>query len=471
MVSERSRHASELLLAVVLLAPPLAFSQQSRDFSSTQDPGSASPPTQTQTSGTEAGATQSEPNPAATQGLFAQALNSASPLARESGPLQWGWLSVRSATFLQYFTNTTLDNPGTQPASQDLSGSQLSTMIVLNHAFGASRRTQLTVQYAPSLFISEGHVYTNALNQSAGLDTNFQLSPRLSFQISDRFSYYGNQRYYSGLSLGVDYSLGTVAQNSFLNGPGTVIFNSVGATFTYLWSPFTTVSFAPTFGYENSTGAVNNGQNLSALNGGGQVTVSHSLSATQTVGITYLGQYASYANTSTTAGPQSNSLLQDFLLTYGKQMGASWRLSLGLGLASNTGTDSQTDLAATAGITKSFQRMNFAVNYHRGHQFNGYITSASTDRVDLVNTIRWSPRVATSTSVAYFRTASSPTPGPSGMYATEQLSFGLTRALSLTGGISYTKQTGTGDAVYLQSGHTTVGTIGITWTPAATVRH
>jgi hypothetical protein len=471
MVSERSRRVSELLLAVVLLAPPLAFSQQPPDFSSTQDPVSVSPPTQTQTSGTEAGATQSEPNPAATQGSFAKALNSAGPLAGENGPLQWGWLSVRSASFLQYFANTTFDNPGTQPVSQDLSGSELSTMIVLNHAFGASRRTQLTVQYAPSLFISEGHVYTNALNQSAGLDTSFQLSPRLNFQISDRFGYFGNQRYYSGLSLGVDYSLGTVAQNNFLNGPGTVIFNSVGATFTYLWSPVTTVSFGPTFGYQNSTGAVNKGQNLNALNGGGQVTVSHSLTATQTVGITYLGQYASYANTSTTAGPQSNSLLQDFLVRYGNQIGASWHLALGLGLASNTGIDSQSSLAATAGITKSFQRMDFAVNYYRGHQFNGYITSGSTDRVDLVNTIRWSPRVATSTSVAYFRTASSPTPGPSGMYATEQLSFGLTRALSFTGGISYAKQTGTGDAVYLQSGHTTLATVGITWTPAATVQH
>jgi hypothetical protein len=471
MVSERKGHVSELLLAVVLLAPPLAFSQQSSDFSSTQDPGSASPPTQTQTSGTEAGATQNEPNPAATQGLFAHALNSAGPLAGENGPLQWGWLSVRSASFLQYFTHTTLDNPGTQPVSQDLSGSELSTMIVLNHAFGASRRTQLTVQYAPSLFISEGRVYTNALNQSAGLDTTFQLSPRLSFQISDRFSYYGNQRYYSGLSLGVDYSLGTVAQNNFLNGPGRVIYDTVGAAFSYLWSPVTTVSFAPTFGYQNSTGVANNRQNLSALNGGAQVTVSHSISATQTVGITYLGQYASYANTSTTAGPQSNSFLQDFLMTYGKQIGASWRLNLGLGLVSNSGIDSQSGVAASAGITKSFQRMNFAFNYHRGHQFNGYITSGSTDRVDLDNTIRWSPRVATSTSVAYFRTASSPNSGPSGTYATEQVSFGLTRALSLTGGIAYTKQTGTGDVVYLQSGHTTLATVGITWTPAATVQH
>jgi hypothetical protein len=470
MVRERNWQAAELMLALALLAPPLAYSKQAPDSCPTQDPGSGNPPAQTPTPGTESGATQSEPNPTATtQGLFARALNSASPLAGENGPLQWGWVSVRSASFSQYFTNTNLNNPGAQPVSLDSNGTQLSTSIVVNHAFGASRSTQLTVQYAPSLFISEGHVYTNALSQSAGLDTTFQLTPRWSFQIADRFSYYGNQRYYSGLSLGVDYSQGTVAQNSFLNGPGTVISNTVGATFSYLWSPVTTVSFAPTFGYQNSSGVVNSGQNLSTFFGGGQLTVFHLLSATQTVGISYSGQYASYTNTSTTAGPQSNSLLQDFLVTYGKQIGATWRLSLGLGLTNNTGIDGQSGLAVSAGITKSFQKMDLAANYHRGHQFNGYITSGSTDRIDLVNTIRWSRRFTTSTSAAYFQTASSPTSGPSGTYATEQLSFALARALSLTGGISYTNQTG--DGVYVQGGHARFATIGIIWSPAAQVQH
>lgn len=470
MVKERCRRLGQLLLAIALLAPSFAFSQQFPDSSSTQDPGSANPPTQTQTSGREGGATQSEPSPAATtQGLFARALNSASPLAGENGPLQWGWISVRSASFAEYFNNVTFANPGMLPVSQDLKASQLSTSIVLNHAFGASRATLLTVQYAPSLSIVEGNVYTNALNQTAGVDTTFQLSPRWSLQVSDRFSYYGNQRYFSGLSLGVDYSLGTVAQNDFLNGTGRVIYDTVGASFAYLWSPRTTLSFAPTFGYQNSTGAVNSVQNLTAFYGGGQVTVSHALSATQTVGISYTGQYGSYTNTSTIAGPQSNSFLQDLLITYGKQVGASWRLSLGLGLVNSTGNNSQTGLAASAGITKSFSRMDFALNYYRGHQFNGYITSGSSDRIDLVNTIRWNRRFTTSSSAAYFLTAGSSTPGRSGVYATEQLSFGLTRVLSLTGSIAYTKQTG--DGVYVQNGHTRFATVGIAWSPAVPAQH
>ncbi len=470
MVRERSWRVAELLLGLALLAPPLAYSQQPPDSGSTQDPGSGNPSAQTQTTGTDSGINQSEPNPAATtQGLFARALNSASPLPGDKGPLQWGWFSVRSASFLEYFNDVTLDNPGMPPESENLSSSQLSTTIVVSHAFGASRQTQLTIQYAPSLFISEGHLYTNALNQSAGLDTTIRLSPRWSMQISDRFSYLGNQRYFSGLSLGVDYSLGTVVQNTFLNGPGTVIYNSAGATFSYLWSPLTTVSFTPSLGYENSTGAVDSGQNLSALYAGGQLNVTRALTATQTVGISYLAQYAEYTNTSSTAGPQSNGLLQDLLINYGKQIGASWRLNLGLGFASSTNGDSQTSLAASAGISKSFRRMDFAVHYYRGHQFNGYITSSTTDRVDFVNTIRWTRRFITNTSAAYFETPGTATPGPSGFYATEQLSFGLSRTLSLTSGIAFAKQTG--DGVYLQSGQTRMATLGITWALPTTTQY
>jgi hypothetical protein len=457
------------VLALALLVPPLAFSQQPTDSGLTQDPGSANPPTQTQTSGTDAGATQSEPNPAATtQGLFARALNSASPLGGDSGPLQWGWISVRSISFLQYFNDVTVDNTGMPPLSQDYDSSAVSASIVVNHAFGSDRLTQLTVQYTPSLYIEEGHVYTNALNQSAGIDTTFQLSPRWALQISNRFSYFGNQRNFSGLSLGVDYSQGTVVQNSFLNGPGRVIYDTVGATFTYLWSQFTTVSFTPTFGYQNSTGVGNDGQELSGLYGGAMGTVSHAISATQTVGISYTGQYASYTNTSTTAGPQSNNLQQDFLITYGQQIGASWHVSAGLGLTSNSSGGNQIGLAASAGISKSFKRTDFAVNFYRGHQFNGYVTSGSTDRIDLVNTIRWSRRFSNYTSAAYFQTTGSSTPGPSGTYVTEQLSFGLTRALSLTGGIAYTKQTG--DGVYVQNNSTRMATAGVTWAPGSTVQ-
>jgi hypothetical protein len=152
-----------------------------------------------------------------------------------------------------------------------------------------------------------------------------------------------------------------------------------------------------------------------------------------------------------------------------KTFGASWRLNLGLGVTANTGIGSQSGVGASAGVTKSFQRMDFALNYNRGHQFSGYITAGSTDRVDLLHTVRWSERLSTSTSLAYFRTGRSPTSVTSGEYGTEQLNYRLTRSLSFIGGISYTKQTG--DGVYLLSGNRRLATVGITWAPAPSAQY
>jgi hypothetical protein len=459
-MSKKTSRLREFLMATALLAPTtLAFAQEPTD--SGQNP-STGPGQDTAASDI----TQGQPNAAATtQGLFARALNSASPLSGENGPLQWGALSVRSLSFQQYYSQASLQTPGTPTQTASLDISQVSTDIVVSHAFGASHSTQFSLQYTPSLFLTEGHIYTNALNQTAGVDMIFQLDPRLSLQFSDRFNYYGRQRSFSGLSLDANYSLGTVAQNNFLDGPARVIYNAFGATFTHLWSPVTTVSFTPTLGYQDSTGAVSAIQNVSAFGSGGQLIVSHQLSATQTVGISYTGVHLSYSNSSTTAGPQANGWQQDLLLNYSQQLAATWRLSVGLGLTDDTGINSQSGLAANAGITKSFQRMDFAVNYYRGHQFNGYITNQSSDRIDLLHTVRWTPRFATTTSLAYFRTTNSSNSATSGEYATEQVSYGLTRSLSLTAGFAYTKQTG--DGVYLLSGNRKLASVGITWAPPA----
>ncbi|HEY2547617.1 MAG TPA: hypothetical protein VGI46_16215 [Candidatus Acidoferrum sp.] len=471
MAREKSWHLGEVLLAAALLVPTLAFSQQPPDPTSTQDPGSANPPAQTPDPG--AGSGQSSPNPAGVdQGLFARALNGANPLNGENGPLHWGWLSVRSVSFQEFYGNVSLDDPTAGTLSQSQTSSQLTTAIVLSHAFGASHLSDLTLQYTPSLFITEGHVYTDAVNQNAGFDMTFPVNPRLSVQISDRFSYFGSQRYYSGLSLDANYSLGTVAQNNFLNGPGSVLYESLSGTISYLWSPLTKVSFAPTFGYQNASGAVDAQENTSALYEGGQVSITHSLSATQTIGISYTGEHANYtAGTGSTSTAPTNSTgwQQDFLANYGQQIGASWRVSAGLGVTSNTGTYSETGWAINAGATKSYQVMDFALNYSRGHQFNGYITGGSTDRVDLVNTIRWNHRFTTSTSVAYFRAASGPPPLASGEYATELASYRLTRSLSFTGSVAYNKQSG--DSVFVLNGHSLLGTVGITWAPPVPTKY
>jgi hypothetical protein len=453
---DKIRYRAGTLLAIGLLTPLLGLSQQQPTTDATQAPGAA--PTAGQSPDATPTSDQQQPNAAGTTQGLVRALNGAGSLAGENGPLQWGWISVRSASFLEYFSQVNFADPSIQPQSQNIDASELSASIVVDRAFKSSH---LTIQYSPSLAISNGNIYSNALNQTAGLDTSFRLNPRWTLQVTDRFSYVGSQRTFSGDALSTDFSTGISAPQNFLYGPGSVLNNVLFASFTYLWSPRTTVSFAPSFGYQYGTGAVNSAANETGFSEGGNLTFSHLLSPTKTIGFTYTAQYANYTNSSVSAGPQSNAVLQDFLVTYSQQVNTSLWIHLGLGITSTTGVESGSGLAINASITKKSHRSDLALFYNRGHQFNGFVTSGSSDNVGVTHTIYWTPRLSTATSGDYVRTPNAFPSTQSAWYAAEQLNFGLTRHLSLSGSFAYLTQLG--DGVYVLNSNRRFATVGITW--------
>src|SRR5208283_4478673 len=164
---------------------------------------------------------------------------------------------------------------------------------------------------------------------------------------------------------------GLSVNQNYLSTSGTVLYNIVGASFSYLWSDRTSVSFTPSLGYQYANSTATSGGNVNSVSGGGEVLVTHLLSPTQTIGFSYSGRYAEFTNTSTIAGPQSNSYLQDALVTYHLQYKESWLIRLGLGLTSTLGGSSGTGLGVDVGISKSFHRNTLAAIFNRGHQFNG----------------------------------------------------------------------------------------------------
>jgi hypothetical protein len=454
------------LIAASILVPVRGWSQQESPSTSTQGP---SYPENSEAS--ENTLSNQPPIPAAQSLGFVRALNSARLLVGENGPLQWGLISVRSMSFQEYVNQIHFDNPNIQPQSRNETASQLSTSIVVNRSF---KRSHLVLQYNPSLFFINGHVYSNAMNQDLSLDVNFPLTQRWNLTVADRFSYYGSQRIFSQLSLDADYVTGSTLQKNFLDGPGSLLYNQVSAGFSYLWTPRTTLTVSPFFGYQHSTASVTSGQSgqdLSAFYEGGTVGVSHRLSPTRTLGFTYSMQAAVFSNTfvGSSTNPGSTQFLQDILVIYNQQLNATWHLSLGAGLVTNTGTGSSgTGLAMQAGVTKTFQRVEFAAWYNRGHQFNGFITNEVSDRVDGTAKIYLTRRLATATSGAYFRTAAGSPLSQSGLYATQQLSYQLTRHLSVFGSASHIKQIGNG--VFVLSANRNYFTTGILWEPERTPR-
>src|SRR5208283_3130452 len=152
-------------------------------------------------------------------------------------------------------------------------------------------------------------------------------------------------------------------------------------------------------------------------------------------------------NTSTIAGPQSNSYLQDALVTYHLQYKESWLIRLGLGLTSTLGGSSGTGLGVDVGISKSFHRNTLAAIFNRGHQFNGFVTGSLSNNVGVTHSIYWTPRLSTSTGGFYSKTPGAYPSAQSSWYAVESLNYGLTSQVSLSGSVGYTDQVG--DGVYV----------------------
>jgi hypothetical protein len=438
-------------------------------------PASASPqnpPTTTQDPGAPAGGgTQDNPQngpagqppiPAATAGGIVRALGTANPLGDNGGPLSWGPLSIRSAEFQEFYgvTNTENNAVGVPPSDTQFV-SLLSATIAFNHQVS---RSQVAMQYAPSMFITNGSADFSA-NQQAGIDTIFQLTPRWALGVSDHFSYYASQRPFAGFAIDTDYVTGGVVHNNFLQGPGSVLVNGFDAALNYLLTPRTTLSFGPSFGYQRSTGSLSgSGQTVSGLYEGGKTTITHYLSATSTIGASYFAQYVTFNNTTQAAGPQGGELLQDVLVTYARAFAKDWRLNLGAGLATNSGNAGGNGLAAEAGIGRLFRRGDVTISYNQGHQFNGFVTGQVTERIDGVQHFYWTPRLSTSTSVSYFTTTGAP-PKTSGFFVAEHFSYLLAPHVSVFGQGAYIRQSG--DNIYILSAQRYLGSFGIRWDSAA----
>ena len=110
--------------------------------------------------------------------------------------------------------------------------------------------------------------------------------------------------------------------------------------------------------------------------------------------------------------------------------------------------------------------MEFASSYNRGHQFNGFISNSLSDRVDGTATIYLTRRLSEATSGAYFREASGSALAQSGLYATEHVSYQLTRHLSVFASVSHSKQIGNG--TFILDANRNYFTTGIQFAPERT---
>jgi hypothetical protein len=218
------------------------------------------------------------------------ALGSASPLPLPNGSLRWGDFFVRDFAFAQIYDDASYSGlaTGTTASGVGISSntSLFQTDLVYNHML---RYGQFAVQYEPRLAIINGNVYPDYSNQTLGL--NFVTAPtaRWTVGFSDTLTYLSSRNIYASFYVDADAQTGASIQNNFLDGPGSLLSEAVGVTASYHLSPRLTLDLSPRFSYLRTAG-LQLGEQISR-DYSGTIGLRYQLTARQTVGVFFGTQY------------------------------------------------------------------------------------------------------------------------------------------------------------------------------------
>jgi hypothetical protein len=459
-LSQRGSKFVWVLLAVVLLCcGPLRAQQESSSAQKTIQglPGEETgPSTPDNSTGSFDSSTLPIPAAVAAESAPIRSIGSASLLDSTSN-LRWGNFSIGVTSYEQAFENL---SPRTGIGATKNVVSLFSTQIVYDKEFRTSR---FALQYKPRAMIFDGNLVSNLLNQDLQFDTVFILSPRLTLNVGDVFTYQKNRDTFGESLLDVNTITATTLQKDFLTGSGTFLAETLSPAFNYLMSARTKLSIVPSFTYTStSLSGANNPtgptETFSSRAYSLRTNVSHDLSAR-----TSIGAYHQVQLLTSTSNTFARTIYQDFGGSVSQMIGTSWHVGGSFGAATASfSTGRQWTESISANVLKDFQKWYGAVSYSRGQVLTGFVTNHFGDRVDLTVRTRWVHRFQLGVGSGYERDITG-TDRIWGKYANGQVSYQLTRSLSGVAG--WVRKWQYGNDAQLYSGTANLFSFGLSWDP------
>jgi hypothetical protein len=366
-------------------------------------------------------------------------------------PLRWGPFYVGYAQFAEILSE------GSSSVGQEnfqVVASQISASIVFDKEF---RKARIALQYVPRMTILNGQVLGDYLNQDTGADMVFTLTPRLTMDMGDRFTYYRSKNSFADIFLSADPVSSTTLQSDFIEAPASWLSNSVNASFSYAVSARTRFSIAPNYLYATTSGAATSTTSSSVNEFGVNAGLTHDLTASSGLTATYTEQ------TDTVGGSSYRTIFQSLQGGYYHSFKGGWSFSGSFGfITANFQTGRDWSESGSGSVVKSFRRSRVAVAYLRGHEFSGYISQQFSDRIDASYQLFIGRRWTMGGGVGYLRDVATAN-GIWGKYGEANLSYGLTSTVSLFGSYVYKWQDANNTLVF--SGTTNYLRCGIQWTP------
>jgi hypothetical protein len=378
-------------------------------------------------------------------------INNAGSLMQSISPLRLGPFYVGYAQFAEIFNEgSSFNNQGTfQNAA-----SQLSANIIFDKRF---RNARIALQYVPRMTILNGRVLGDFVNQETGANVVFALTPRLSMDLADHFTYYRSKSSFADIFLSADPVSGATLQKDFIEAPASWLSNSVSATFNYALSARTRITVSPNYTYATTSGQATSTTFPSVNEFGVNTNLTHDLTPSSGVNAAYTEQ------TDILSGSSYKTIYQSLQGGYFHSFHGGWSLSGSFGfITANFQNGRNWSESGTGSVVKAFRRSRAAISYYRGHTFSGYISQQFSDRVDASYQLYVGRHWTMGGGIGYLRDVVTAN-GVWGKYGEGNLSYGLTPTLSLFGSYVYKWQRGDDIAVF--SGTTSYLRCGIQWTP------
>jgi hypothetical protein len=411
------------------------------------------------------------------QPTVAQAAGQVSPLSRAAGQVLVGDIALRSVELNETWNQLNVVN--TTPTATT-NAATLSTGLLMDIAYDRQfRRTHLSFQYMPTLYLVNSHLLKSLDNQNVSLSLGFQLRPRMFLNIADTFLYNGSQNLAADQYFTTDFTTQTVLQNPFLSISGYYLYDQVRADLSYYLSARTKLTVSPGFSYTKTVVNPNSAAAAAASNTptvsidrdeGVTIAVDHQLSSTKGMGVFYSFDRSYFNQTFgttyfNTVGLRYSQVLQP-TLHFAASVGVSDAYGVNRQLSSATVLGTSATVVGTLALLKAFPKSQFSAAYSRGYGgTSGFVSPGYTDRADVAYARQMTPRWTVGMSGAYMRGTT--TAGFTGSYGSLNTGYLLTRTISwfLTYGVA--EESGA-QTPFFPGAHSFV-TTGLRWNPA-TVR-
>lgn len=390
-----------------------------------------------------------EETPAAADQSFDRApvnLATGQLLSTSRSPLHWGHLSLLSFDLLQVYDSNYLflkDNP--------LSAQAGAVQALLVYAI-KTRRTNLSFQYRPQLWVSSDATQVDYASHSLDLHASRQASPRWAINFSDQYQWLEDSGRIDSIGFTPDYSSSNIHQNPFLAAGQRLTSNTAEVTidhnFTahssfeilgrdqYIQLSQSDITSPPpgTLAVPDSTQQIY----------GGQIGWNYQWSRNNSFGFHYGYDREDFQATDSTV--QFHSALLGFSRTLGRTVvvqvsGGPSLMQVPVLPGSAPVEKNQLTYQSSAVLFKTFRRAALTLSYSRNDSFTGQITDGLNDRVDGSITKRFVRRTDLVVGGSYIRENFTLGAHPYGKSGWAQVNYRLGPSWSFYGTYSYLTQT------------------------------